>query len=263
MPALSDARFDALRALGYTGATNDMILQWLQANGATSPALPDAWMEMLLFQADGAFTGGQRNDRWYTLLALNGFLAKDINQRELDFWLAGGTFTPIPNLYVNPELAGGVDNTSPPTAHTLAFGPLDYVYEDQGDGTFKMHINQGASAGRLMLQYSLVDNNPDLVLQNLYRVSWDVRAENSGTFVLGLNGFSNVTIRQTSRFPVVGEWATVSYQFTPDLAGYTGNFRVGVGPTNTQEQGLEIRRPRLIDLGPVSNFSPGFDDGFY
>ena len=32
MPSLSDARFDALRALGHTGAVSDMLLQWLQAN---------------------------------------------------------------------------------------------------------------------------------------------------------------------------------------------------------------------------------------
>ena len=31
MPALSDVRFEAMRALGFTGATSDMLLQWLQA----------------------------------------------------------------------------------------------------------------------------------------------------------------------------------------------------------------------------------------
>ena len=59
---LNDCRFTALRDQGFTGQTNDMLLQWLQDNGATSDCLPDAWLEMLI--AQGA-TPAHRNDMWY------------------------------------------------------------------------------------------------------------------------------------------------------------------------------------------------------
>jgi len=47
MPALTDVRFAKLRGLSHTGSTSDMLLQWLQANGATSPSISDAWIEYL------------------------------------------------------------------------------------------------------------------------------------------------------------------------------------------------------------------------
>jgi len=53
MPQLSDVRFAALRALGFTGSTSDMLLAWLQTfpfGGApTLPnkTVPDAWKAAL------------------------------------------------------------------------------------------------------------------------------------------------------------------------------------------------------------------------
>ena len=89
MPTITDARFDALRAQGFTGATNDLLLQWLKANGATSNALPDAWKEML--EAQG-YTYGSRNDSWYALLGDLGYTGA-LNDRELAFWSDGGTLS--------------------------------------------------------------------------------------------------------------------------------------------------------------------------
>lgn len=48
MTTLIDARFDALRALGHNGSMSDMVLLWLQDNGAISDNIVDAWREMLL-----------------------------------------------------------------------------------------------------------------------------------------------------------------------------------------------------------------------
>lgn len=87
MATLIDARFDALRAT-YTGAVNDMLLQWLQAGGATSSNLVDAWMEMLESQLGVEYTGN-RSDDWYTLLGNLGFTGAR-NDRETAFWVAGG-----------------------------------------------------------------------------------------------------------------------------------------------------------------------------
>ena len=90
MATLMDARFEALRAQGFTGATSDMLLQWLQANGATSNALPDAWAEMLLSQG---FLQPLRSDAWYQLLGDLGFEG-NMNDRQLQFWLDGGGILP-------------------------------------------------------------------------------------------------------------------------------------------------------------------------
>jgi hypothetical protein len=54
MATLMDARFDALRTQLFVGATPDMMLQWLQANGATSNSGSDAWKEMLVSKGFGA-----------------------------------------------------------------------------------------------------------------------------------------------------------------------------------------------------------------
>lgn len=56
----STCEWNRLRALGYTGALSDMELAWLQANGATSTNLPDAWMEFL---TAAGFLTGSRLDR--------------------------------------------------------------------------------------------------------------------------------------------------------------------------------------------------------
>lgn len=89
MTTLVDARFDALRTQLFTGATSDMLLQWLQANGATSDAVPDAWREMLVAKGQNP----DRNTGWFDLLGSLGYTGS-LNDRELAFWEAGGTFPP-------------------------------------------------------------------------------------------------------------------------------------------------------------------------
>jgi hypothetical protein len=97
MPQLSDVRFAALRALGFTGSTSDMLLAWLQSTplGGTPPAVPpnavpDAWREALVAANTASpFASGeyQRNDWWYAYLGQQGFTGQ-LNDRELAFWLA-------------------------------------------------------------------------------------------------------------------------------------------------------------------------------
>lgn len=89
MPTLTDSRFDALRA-SYTGATSDMLLQWLQANGATSDSIPDAWREFLLAQTGLDASKYQRNDYWNVFLDQQGYTDGSLNDREILFWAAGG-----------------------------------------------------------------------------------------------------------------------------------------------------------------------------
>ena len=97
MPTLIDSKFEALRAQGFTGSMSDMTLQWLQANGATSNQIPDAWNEVLSILVS---TAGANSDRWYVYLKDSGFGGTDqnqINDMELAFWLAGGLLTPLPD----------------------------------------------------------------------------------------------------------------------------------------------------------------------
>jgi len=89
MPQLNDCRYDALIAQGFTGHTNDMLLAWAQAGGATSNQLNDALLEYLLL--NGA-TSNCLTDAWYEALGSLG-LTGARNDRELSFWCdLGGAF---------------------------------------------------------------------------------------------------------------------------------------------------------------------------
>lgn len=92
MPTLSDERFQALRDQGFTGATSDMILQWLQDAGATANAVPDAWKQMLLDFTGLPEENYHRNDYWYQLLEDLGYDGQ-MNDREMAFWEDGGVLS--------------------------------------------------------------------------------------------------------------------------------------------------------------------------
>ena len=88
MPNISDAKFAALRALGHTGAISDMVLQWLQSQGATSVCMSDAWKEYLIVVLPtNEPENYQRNDWWYEYLGTQGHEGA-MNDRELSFWLS-------------------------------------------------------------------------------------------------------------------------------------------------------------------------------
>ena len=90
---LNDLRRAALYAQGVPlGHNNDMVLTWLQINGATGVNdLNDAWRAMLDAQLAENLRTGHVNDDWYTLLGTLGFTGT-INEREWKFWYGGGTF---------------------------------------------------------------------------------------------------------------------------------------------------------------------------
>lgn len=98
---LNDLRFQALRDQGFTGSTNDMLLQWLQANGATSGQLNDAWSEMLVSKGFSLVI----NDGWYALLGDLGYEGQ-INDRELAFWSDGGLIS-TNEWYIESRVADG------------------------------------------------------------------------------------------------------------------------------------------------------------
>ena len=88
MSQLNDCRFDALRAQGFEGHTNDMLLAWAQAGGATLGHINDALLQYL--QLNGA-TSGSLSDAWFEALRAAGYEGAR-NDMEMMFWCAGGTF---------------------------------------------------------------------------------------------------------------------------------------------------------------------------
>lgn len=93
MPSLFDTKFAALGAQGFTGDMQDRELQWLQANGATSPADSDAWLQMLDAQGFGPANGYARQGGWLALLLSLGYTGA-ISDAQYGFWTDGGTFVP-------------------------------------------------------------------------------------------------------------------------------------------------------------------------
>jgi len=91
MPALTDARFDALRILVPTAppTTNDMLFAWLATEGGTGDSLPDRWNTMLLSKS-AISVQGHRSDMWLAVLNDNGFTEPHINDAQLAYWVAGG-----------------------------------------------------------------------------------------------------------------------------------------------------------------------------
>lgn len=85
---LNDSRYLSLRAQGFTGHVNTMLLRWLQANGATSGNISDAWREML--SANGRT--GHVNDSWRGLLneIAPPEIGRHINDLERWFWSPTG-----------------------------------------------------------------------------------------------------------------------------------------------------------------------------
>jgi len=127
MPHRSDSRLEALRGQGFTGATNDMLLQWLQANGASSNALPDAWREAAIAQGypEAEY---QFNDAWFSILEGYGYTGA-LPDKWKQFWEAGGTFNPVgaplnfTSTYNNPNVDLSWDdngnNANPATSYLI------------------------------------------------------------------------------------------------------------------------------------------------
>ena len=79
---LIDCRFEALRALGYEGAVNDMLYVYWLDQGGTGGSLNDRWYSAL---AALGRTEGSLSDRWFEYLGSLGYEGR-INDREFQYW---------------------------------------------------------------------------------------------------------------------------------------------------------------------------------
>jgi len=205
---LVDAKWEALRQ-NYTGAMSDMTLQWLQANGATSDQISDAWMEVLL-----------------SYLPV-------VPELITNPQLAGGA-------------ASSPGNENPPTGWLLGFLSTNCAPEDAGDGYFAWRMNPEEANGRGYLYIelgSLVEDN------KRYRVEVDVTniGQAAAGTCLAMTGQANITITDSLVTCPVGIRRICYFEFETGV-GATGQFRVGAGVTTTSTAAWIVQRPRLFDL---------------
>lgn len=161
MPTLSDCRFDTLRGLGLSGSTSDMLLQWLQQQGATSNSLPDAWREML--DANLTEPTGHRNDDWYTLLGDLGYEGS-MNDRELAFWCEGDGSIGGGILYFDGTTYA--DLNTPWAANGI---PTEWSFKFNADAVatgIEQRILSGEEGG---VEFAALMNNDNPWIQFYYR----------------------------------------------------------------------------------------------
>lgn len=257
MAQLNDCRHEALVAQFGAGHVNDLLLLWLQANGATSNQINGAWHEMLI--AQGIARPFQISDGWYALLGSLGYEGS-MNDRETAFWCeGGGTFPTIENLYVNSELIGGALSESPdsfpPTSHALGFNQVvTSAPIDNGDGTFNWHSNVNVETGRQYLSYNLVANNPTLPIGK-YRFSYDVTntGELQGQVFVAPESIVNASVTYGNRnLGPAGSTVTVTAEIEVVGVISGGNTsRVGCGTTSTNGRSCILSNPLLVKIADI------------
>jgi len=93
--SLNDLRYAALKAQGYNGHTNDMVIEWLKDNGATSNYgnhINDLWKSFLIAQGAAESTY-QYNDARRQFYIDQGYPQRTLNDLEVAFWRDGGIIT--------------------------------------------------------------------------------------------------------------------------------------------------------------------------
>lgn len=223
---------------------------------------PDSYVNGLPFEAGRlAIDIGPTNPRWHQGLPLTpagrvacGNLAPSrFNSGTMPLTPAGRLAVDIVeatavNLYANPELAGGGLNT-PPTDHGVVFGTNEYDFEEYLPGIFQMQANFNETNGRCPLAYDLGANNPDLVIGDRYRISWDIENNSNNFYARGITvtGESNVEVIELNQGVAATGVTTVSAVFRPS-AGYAAVIRIGNGTTANSSFWFTIRNPKLVNL---------------
>ena len=196
MTTMVDAKFAALRGMGFTGAMPDMELKWLIANGPQSP-----------------------------------------------------------NLYLNPELAGGaasgpVAGDFPPDDHGLGFNTTTGIPEAIGGGNFQWHFNEARISARAYLTYNIAANHPALVIGTNYRIRWLARNPTGSNYGAALNLSSVVDIDLVDDHRAAAPNATTELftEFRVTSGAYAAIARIGVGTTSNNAVELDIFEPTFVNL---------------
>lgn len=172
---------------------------------------------------------------------------------------------PEPTLYVNPELAGGADLTTPPANHGSGFGTTTGIQSDEyAPGFFEWLFNAEEASGRGYLTYQLFQNNPTLTVGETYVFSYQVQKLNAGNYGATLNASSTNGITVVTNDVVIGGNTTkrCSIVFTVDAPIYSAQFRIGNGTTSDNTAHMLYTRPRLQLAGDVESFTNEFTEEF-
>lgn len=156
-----------------------MLLQWLQANGATSNNLNDAWSEMLVSKGYSPVI----NDGWYRLLDDLNYEGQ-LNDKEMAFWCTGGNlgllvdinFSDYPNgtllssipdwVYYEPspgpdviEVQDGIIERPSGTADILYFLAVGTISDIRRISATFAHANAGTDVSHFPLVFAVDTNN--------------------------------------------------------------------------------------------------------
>ncbi len=149
MSLLQDAKHDTLRTqLGLEGHVNDLELAWVQALGATSNNLVDAWFEV--FEA-AAITEGNFNDRAvaYIVSIVGAPPSDDYNAHWLHYWQ---------NATLGPPVPPPPFPTVSPLLHWFDFTDGSTVFSDLAgtipaiDGDTIQHVTNKGQDGTPLVQ---------------------------------------------------------------------------------------------------------------
>ena len=260
MASVNDEKFAALRGAGYTGAMNDMTLQWLQAGGAISNCLPDAWMEWL---KPRTVTDGTRNDMWFEFLRTSGYTGA-LNDMEFAFWSSGA----IPNvnpagLYPNYLLAGGSDIVADvgvmPTSHvSTAFGgvPADATYIGPANPAYTF-VGTGNSRFAISMNVNTATNR-GVTLQGGRKYRFSAEVQSIGEAAVATRLINAAALTGGAILidgPLVvpdGTWQSVYVDFGLVNITDTIQLRHGIGMFNavtTVGATQQTRNLKLVDVG--------------
>jgi hypothetical protein len=169
----------------------------------------------------------------------------------------------LPNLYVNPQFAGGGPN-QPCDDHEVVFETNDYDYQDIGDGYFEYLSNTNDVNGRSPQQFALEVNNPALTVGGTYLLTYEYRNLSDVNYgaALALSNVSGLTINSEQRRSLPNSSGILSVNFTVDDAVYTANIRVGCGTTANNGVQLGVSNPVLIDTDiPAADLPAEYNGG--
>lgn len=111
MSTTQDCMYDALRLQGFTGANSDMLRAWAVANGGFARDVQLAVLQAL--QANGA-TSNELSQAWVEALESIGISGQSLPDMENEFWcIQGGEFgVPFNALIDSTTLDPLVDSTT-------------------------------------------------------------------------------------------------------------------------------------------------------
>lgn len=169
MPAVADARFDALRAQGFTGAVSDMYMAWLlnrTMSAVPAVSIPDAERAYLISElADEGATTGTNSDLWFALLRARG-LTGSLTDMMLAFWI---------DQYIGPDLVTNGNFFSNANNWTLTNFTWQTGAAPNGGTVFS------TAAGNILQTIA------SLVAGRTYRVRW-IQAAPAGNVTVSVNG---------------------------------------------------------------------------